>query len=271
MRTYGWAAALLFAGIALAAAAAADTGKWTVREDDKWCRDNWHDVDFCEVREITLRAGRDVVRVDGLANGGIEVEGWDRDEIRLRAKVAVRTRGDDDEAERIAGEIQIQTDDVIHAVGPDYHGRNRGWSVSYELMVPRKSNLELEATNGGISVAEVNGEIRVEATNGGLSLSRLGGDVRGRTTNGGLAVELHGKRWDGAGLDVQTTNGGVTLEVPESYSAELETSTVNGGINIDFPLTVQGRLNKSLRATLGDGGATLRVRTTNGGVHIVRG
>jgi hypothetical protein len=264
--------AVLLAGIALAAVAAtADTGQWSVKEDDRWCKEGGRDADFCEVREITIPAGREIIRVDGLANGGVHVEGWERDEIRVRAKVQVWTRDDDDEAASIGREIQIQTDEVIHAVGPDYQGSKRGWSVSYELMVPRQSNLELEATNGGISVADVSGEIRVEATNGGLHLSRLGGDVRGRTTNGGLAVELHGQRWDGAGLDVQTTNGGVTLEVPEAYSAELETSTVNGGIDVDFPVTVQGKLSKSLRATLGDGGATLRVRTTNGGVHIVRG
>jgi hypothetical protein len=271
MRTYGRAAAILLAGITLAAvAAAANPGEWRVSDDDRWCREGGHEADFCEVREITIPAGREVIRVDGLANGGVRVEGWDRDEIRVRAKVQVWTR-DDDEAEKIGRDIEIQTDNVIHAAGPDYHGRHRGWSVSYELMVPHKSNLDLEATNGGIAVADVTGEIRVEATNGGLRLSRLGGDVRGRTTNGGLAVELHGKRWDGAGLDVQTTNGGVTLEVPESYSAELETSTVNGGIEVEFPVTVQGSLSKNLRARLGDGGATLRVRTTNGGVHIVRG
>lgn len=271
MRTYGRMAAILIAGIALASvAASAQTGEWRVREDDRWCRQGGHDADFCEVREITLPAEREVIRVDGLANGGVRVEGWDRDEIRLRAKVQVWSR-DDDEAVRIGREIEIKTDDVIRAAGPEYHGRRRGWSVSYELMVPRKSNLDLEATNGGIRVADVAGEIRVETTNGGLHLSRLGGDVRGRTTNGGLSVELHGKRWDGVGLDVQTTNGGVTLEVPDSYSADLETSTVNGGIEVEFPVTVQGSLSKNLRARLGDGGAPLRVRTTNGGVHILRG
>jgi hypothetical protein len=98
----------------------------------------------------------------------------------------------------------------------------------------------------------------------------VAGDVRGRTTNGGVHVELDGRRWDGAGLDVQTTNGGVTLEVPADYSARLETGTVNGGLDLEFPVTVQGRIGRRLATTLGEGGPTVRAMTTNGGVRILR-
>ena len=138
------------------------------------------------------------------------------------------------------------------------------------LMVPNKSNLDLETTNGGISVEDVEGEIRVEATNGGLYLARLAGDVSGATTNGGLEIELTGKKWNGRGMDVRSTNGGVSMEVPENYSANLEAGTVNGGISIDFPITVQGNLTRSIKATLGDGGPRIRVKTTNGGIHLTK-
>ena len=137
-------------------------------------------------------------------------------------------------------------------------------------MVPEQSNLSLETTNGGISIASVRGDIRFEATNGGIKLADVGGDVHGQTTNGGLDIELSGKEWRGEGLDVRTTNGGVTLEVPENYSAELETGTVNGSIEVDFPITVQGTIGRRLTTELGDGGTRIRVLTTNGGVVIRR-
>jgi DUF4097 and DUF4098 domain-containing protein YvlB len=121
-------------------------------------------------------------------------------------------------------------------------------------MVPTKSNLSLETLNGGITIDEVQGNIDFEATNGGIHLSGLGGDVRGRTTNGGLKIELDGGRWEGEGLDVSTTNGGVTLYLPEDYSAELVIGTTNGGIRVDFPITVQGSIGKRLRTSLGKGG-----------------
>jgi DUF4097 and DUF4098 domain-containing protein YvlB len=84
-------------------------------------------------------------------------------------------------------------------------------------------------------------------------------------------VELAGDSWDGGGMDVETTNGGVTMTIPDGYSAELEVGTTNGGIDIDFPVTIQGRLGRrQLRTTLGDGGSTIRAVTTNGGVRVAR-
>jgi DUF4097 and DUF4098 domain-containing protein YvlB len=75
-------------------------------------------------------------------------------------------------------------------------------------------------------------------------------------------------RWDGSGLDVQTTNGGVVLDLPRSYNAHLETGTVNGSVDLQIPLTVQGRLNRRVEADLGSGGAPIRVVTTNGSVVV---
>jgi DUF4097 and DUF4098 domain-containing protein YvlB len=244
--------------------------KWTVLHDDDWC-DEWRgDNDaYCEVRKLVIADAWKRVTVDGRMNGGITVEGWDKDEMEIRAKVKVWDR-DEDDAREVAGEIEIETGhNKIQAKGP-HQGRHRGWSVSYELKVPRKTDLDLETLNGGIRIYSVEGEILAEATNGGLKLEDVAGDVRGRTTNGGLNVRLEGRTWKGEGLEVSTTNGGVKLYIPENYSAELETGTVNGSIDIDFPVMVQGKINKKIRATLGDGGPKIRVTTTNGGVRIKR-
>jgi DUF4097 and DUF4098 domain-containing protein YvlB len=140
----------------------------------------------------------------------------------------------------------------------------------WELSVPQALDVEASTVNGGIAIADVSGAIDFDATNGGIALTRVGGDVRGRTVNGSLKVELAGSRWDGRGLDAETTNGGVTLIVPDGYGAQLETGTVNGGFDVDFPVTIQGRIGRTLRTTLGSGGPTIRAVTTNGGVRIRR-
>ena len=114
------------------------------------------------------------------------------------------------------------------------------------------------------------GSIEARAVNGGVTLRGLSGEVDGRTTNGSVNVELEGTSWSGGGLDVQTTNGRVTLRVPEDYSADLEVRTTNGGIEFDFPVTIQGRVGREMATTLGDGGPPIRARTTNGGVRVVR-
>lgn len=235
------------------------------------CEDDWGRGDrerSCEVREQTLPSSASLL-VDGGTNGGISVEGWDRDEIRVRAKVWANAESEA-RAESMASEIRILVDDGrIRAEGPDA-GRRESWGVGYEVMVPRGIDLDLNTTNGGISVADVTGETRFRATNGGVHLQALAGDVQGRTTNGGLHVALAGAEWTGRGMDVRTTNGGITLEIPERYSAELETGTTNGTIDVDFPVTVQGRIGRKINATLGGGGAPVKVVTANGGVRIQR-
>ena len=237
------------------------------------CR-NYNDRDddyyqHCEVRDSTLPPGP--LNVDAGQNGGVSVEAWDRKEIRVRAIVRGSAR-DEARAKSIAGEVQVQSGGGrVYATGPDLD-RREWWSVSYRINVPRNNDLDLSATNGGITIVGVNGNLRFDTTNGGVRLQDVAGRVTGETRNGGLDVRLVGSRWEGEGLDVETSNGGVTLSIPDGYNAELETRTVNGGLRIDFPITVQGELSsrRGISTTLGSGGPPVRVRTTNGGVKINR-
>lgn len=235
------------------------------------CGDNWSSdrlEGHCEIREQSVTAGG-AINVDASKNGGVAVKGWDRNDVLVRARVqtAAATKA---QAEQLAKQINIETaGGKISASGPA-NGENSHWSVSYEIFAPRRSDLSVEAYNGGISIADVSGRIEFTGHNGGVVLRRVGGSVRGGTTNGGLVVELAGDRWDGETLDVKTTNGGIVMSVPENYSAHLETATVNGHLSVDFPVTVQGRITRELAVNLGAGGPTVRATTTNGGVKIKR-
>ena len=266
---YALAALALTAAIALAAAPLAaqrDTEEWL--ED---CRDRrWSDRDsdnFCEVRETKL-AVRQSISVDGMQNGGVRVIGWDRNEILVRAFVQAQASSDA-EAEELAKQVKVETGSTIRADGPSQR-RRESWSVSYDIFVPRRTDLDLTTHNGGIGVRDVEGKISFSATNGGVSLAGVGGDVRGDTQNGGLDVTLTGAKWAGEGLDVRTQNGGVRIRIPERYNARLETGTTNGGMSIDFPITVQGRIRSRINTSLGEGGPLVRAITTNGGVTIRR-
>jgi hypothetical protein len=253
------------AAVLLAAPASAQ------RSDDP-CRDaGWDDDRYraCEVREYTLPAGP--LTVDAGRNGGIRVEAWDRNEIRILAIVTANARREED-ARQLSSQVQVEAGSGrVSATGPST-GDREWWSVGYRINVPRRNDLELHASNGGISIDGVNGTIRFDTTNGGVTLRDLGGDVRGETRNGGVNVTLSGDRWDGVGLDVQTSNGGVNLHIPDGYNAELTTRTVNGGFRSDVPMTVHGELSprRGIQTTRGSGGPPVSVRTTNGGLRINR-
>ncbi len=234
------------------------------------CDNNWSGRGdgqrHCEIKELPLAASG-MVKVDGRQNGGVSVKGWDRNDILVRARIEAQAPTES-EAHALGNQVRIETAGAnIYADGPQSRDKS-WWSVSYEVFVPRRSDLDLKAHNGGISINGVGGKLSFETTNGGVSLQEVSGKVQGRTSNGGLSVKLSGNRWEGEGMDVKTTNGGVNLVIPENYSARLETGTVNGGFNLGIPVTVQGKLEKNLSTDLGSGGATIRLMTTNGGVSV---
>jgi hypothetical protein len=243
------------------------------QSNDDWCRgENWgsNREGVCEVREYSLLAGAASLDVNAEPNGGIQVQGAQRGDIFVRAKV-VAVASTEQRAREIASGVRIDAaPDKVSADGPTGLERNEHWSVSYRLEVPNNSSLSLRSTNGGISIHDVEGKIEFRTVNGGVTLSRLGGDVKGRTSNGGVTVDLDGATWNGAGLDVETSNGGVKLSIPAQYSARLDAGTVNGGFNIDFPVNVQGRIDRQIMADIGSGGPLIRVRTNNGGVRVTR-
>jgi DUF4097 and DUF4098 domain-containing protein YvlB len=268
----------LFLGVLASLGAATPAGaqdRDRERTPEEWlrrCRD-WSDdgdrVRHCEVRDVRVSRPAGRLSVDGRLNGGVAVRGWDRNEILVRAKIQTWAESQA-EARRLAAAIRIRTDDGRIAAEESESGHRSGWSVSYDVYVPRRSDLDLRTHNGGIVVEDVQGRIDVEALNGGVSVRKVQGALRGGTTNGGVTLFLDGDRWIGEGVDLETTNGGITVIIPERYSARLETGTVNGGMNVDFPITVQGMVGRRLSTTLGSGGPLIRVRTTNGGVTLRR-
>jgi hypothetical protein len=255
-------AAVAVPSVAGAQAIGTPEGEWCQRSGDE------ERGYFCEVRETTL-AAPSAVAVDATPNGGIRAQGWDRGEMLVRMRVAARA-GTDAEARDLVSAVRIESDGGrIRATGPKT-GDGTSWSASYEVFLPTRTDLRLESRNGGIALSDLAGTLQFETTNGGVHLENLAGNVRGHTTNGGLVVKLGGTSWDGEGLDVRTTNGGVRILVPEGYSAHLETRTTNGGMQVGFPVTVQGRFGKEISVDLGSGGRTIRAATINGGVSLQR-
>jgi hypothetical protein len=274
---------LIVAAVVMGAAGLSAQGRRTAvdrpwndvgRSVEEWCHaeGRWaRNRTACDSRDQSL-SGIPELDIDTGGNGSIRVRGTSGSTVRVRFRI-VGYAGSERQARELVAAVRIRTDrGQIRATGPlsdDTHW----WNVAVDVETPRDMPLTLTTRNGGIGIDGVSGRIRFEATNGSIALAAVAGDVRGRTVNGNVDVELEGRRWDGDGLDVATDNGHLRLRLPPGYSADLHADTDNGGIALDVPVVVRGRLGdlgRHVDATLGCGGAPLRVRTVNGGVSIVR-
>jgi len=269
MRTTWMVAATLVAGVWLAGSPAV-----AQKSDADWlaqCKEQQSgQFRHCEVRPLTWSAGG-ALHVDAQPNGGVQVTGWDQGGIAGSARIQVQAYSEA-EARSIAGQIVVGTSGgALKADGPASRS-GRSWSVSFALSAPRHCDLDIATVNGPVSITGISGQIKATTTNGPLSLTELGGKVYARATNGPLSIVLAGSSWQGEGLDAETSNGPVSVAVPDGYSAQLDARTVNGPFRVDIPVTVQGELTgsrvRSINAPIGGGGAPIRVATTNGPMSI---
>ncbi len=143
-----------------------DKGKYK-NYNKEFCSNNWSNgdkVSFHEVRETTVSTNS--LTVDGKRNGGISVRGENRSDILIKA--CVQTWSESDEAARLlAKSIRIETGSTVRAEGAS---EDSNWSVSYQILVPHSTNLNLTTLNGGIGISNVEGNIEFEAKNGGIHL-----------------------------------------------------------------------------------------------------
>src|SRR5579872_1802391 len=242
----------LSAILAVAALVSARPAAHAQHADRNWlahCREDAEDSDrpqYCEQRALGAHATGGTISIDGGENGGARVAGWDRDSIDIIAHIQTNARSED-EAQALAKSISISiANGSIRADGPESH-HGASWSVVFDVLVPRASNLSITAVNGPVGIQSVHGQIELSAVNGPMDIDDAGGDVHGHTTN-----------------------GPVTISIPRDYSAHLETGTSNGPMSIGIPITVQGMILRHLETDLGSGGPTVRAETTNGPLVIER-
>lgn len=258
----------LLVALALTSSLAA-TAQTTAPTFTSTCRemgDNGDQKRFCETRDLTMPAPTgQPLTIDGGQNGGIAVKGWDGPDVRIRATIQA-WGSSPEQAQTRAKEISINTSGNTLKASSTNHA-----AVSFEVFVPRRTALALNTDNGGISIREMQGTISFHAQNGGVSLTDLGGQVSGNTTNGGLSIRLGGHQWSGSGLNVSTTNGGITWYVPADYSAQFFTSTSGGSIHTSLPTSKPEGNYREVKTKLGTGGQPVKAVTTNGGITIKQG
>jgi hypothetical protein len=220
----------------------------------------------CEVRESRVPAG--ALRLLAAPNGGVTVSTWDGADIVIRSVVEARA-ADPDRARALAAAVTVEVDGPVRVAGPE-RTEGEAWNLGFDVLVPARTDLDVEAVNGPISVTGVEGTARLRTRNGPISLRRMSGDVRASAGNGPVTVTLDGTGWRGGGLHAETVNGPISVVIPAGYAARIEGSTARGPIATDLPVTTSGRFAgaRTIAADLNGGGPTLRFTTRNGPLSI---
>jgi hypothetical protein len=147
--------------------------------------------------------------------------------------------------------------------------RNQDTQVDFTIRLPTGSNASLNVTNGSIEVTGASGSIEARTTNGEITAETTGGPVEARTTNGSINVRM--AKLPTQGASYHTTNGTITLTLPDGTDADLQARTTNGSVISDFDITMSGTLSRrNLSGRIGRGGPRLDVATTNGNIRIER-
>jgi DUF4097 and DUF4098 domain-containing protein YvlB len=129
------------------------------------------------------------------------------------------------------------------------------------------TDLDLDTTNGDVSVNSPTGTVRVRTSNGGIDvLSASEASVNLRASN--ASVTFNGTLERGA-HSLVTTNGSITITLPRDTAFRFDGQTINGSVRTEFTeLTVPDSTHIS-----GSTGRFPRiaivVRTTNGNLDVM--
>jgi len=225
-----------------------------------------------------------VLRVHEVENGGVQVQGWDKDVYSVTAcKAAV---GGD--AARLLSQIKLAVQGgEVSVSGP--HGDREDWTVYLLIRTPRSADIEVtahngpvsfytvdgkvttRATNGPISMKDCSGEANISAENGPISFSGTSGKLRLHTQNGPISVSL-GANWDGSELVADAVNGPLTLRVPSGFrSSFLVESNGHSPVSCHASICADARKtwdDDHRRIEYGSGSPEIRLSTENGPVSV---
>ncbi|MDQ4122117.1 MAG: DUF4097 family beta strand repeat-containing protein [Acidobacteriota bacterium] len=221
-------------------------------------------------------------------NGKVDVEAWDRNDVRVEAVKRIQCEKPEDidvEIEANPNWVRIETefgrdrnivvnrgDGNAKAWSSGYDNRCTEYSVDYKLTVPRNAQLdEVETVNGNVTIAGLSNVIKSSTVNGSVTAQNLRGSVNISTVNGTLNVgfdSLDNVR----DIRVNLVNGTLKLQLPSDVDATVRASTVHGAINNDFGLLAKkGQyVGNNLYGKIGEGRIPIRLSSVNGTININR-
>jgi DUF4097 and DUF4098 domain-containing protein YvlB len=236
--------------------------------------------------ERTIARPDGPLRVESEVNGGVQVQGWDKDTYSVTVCKAADASMNN--VEQILSQIRLSVENGrVSVSGPSDQDN---WTVFLLVRAPKSANLELRANNGPLSIYDLEGKLFASATNGPISLWGFSGDadisaengpidltgnsgkLRLHTENGPISVSLSGDAWRGSGLEADAKNGPLTLRVPKNYQSSLLVES-NGHSPMSCQATFCDEARKTWdedrrRIEFGNAPAVIHLSTVNGPIAV---
>lgn len=152
--------------------------------------------------------------------------------------------------------------------------------------------LDLSTSNGGIEVTDIAGNTILRTSNGPIRADNIRGAFEASTSNAGITARLADPEPDSAirlktsnggielaldsiknnSISAGTSNSGITLRLPSTLNAAVRASTSHGSVDSDYAVNMRaGKISKtSIDGTIGSGGPTISLDTSNGNIRIRR-
>jgi hypothetical protein len=213
----------------------------------------------------TYKLSRPTVRLRLMnRSGAIEVEGWDRKEIKVTA-----------EMESPAARFKpVMSDDglLIDVVG-DTRGRENVGDVNFKILVPADAEVDVKTTVGNISVRNVRGSMVLAVTrDGDIDLTGVRAfKVMASNISGSILFDAELMR--GGAYDLKSTSGQINVHITGGSGFTL-TATAPRTRNIDLGgFAARGNFDFSdtrrVTGRVGDGSATLNTTNLRGSIIFV--
>ena len=269
----------------IASVAAAQDRKYVVEKS----------VDFIAGGTITME----------IINGNISVTAWDQLRVHV---VAEFDAGDDEDSIVIEGmqlnlnrrgdRLEIELDynepdseefsifDLSRILRLVIGGGNGHDGISYDIQVPRRTNVEMGSVSGNIRVEDVHGNhelstvngrldvigtqgyLEAGAVNGTIHIEEHRGSIEVETVNGAMHVEVR-NAGENDNIALSTVNGSMQLFLSKSVRADIRFESFNGRLDSELPIETRGRRERNaLEGTINGGGVDIQLESINGNVTI---
>lgn len=240
-------------------------------------------------------------------NGKVFVTVGDGDRVEITGTVTIRADWNvPANAEALARQVADQPPVVLDANTvrlrlPADGDERRAVTLSYQVRVPRSTEVRIVSQSGALDVNGVGGAVSVRTQSGAIALTGLGGAAEVSTGSGAVSVALDGPgsvnvKTSSSGIELRGLKGGltvstnsgrvalqgrpgapwnvttgssaITLALDQDAGLNLEATTRSGSVQVNGTTPIGSVTKRRIVATLGAGGPLVQFMTRSGSIRI---